>query len=366
MKNKKIVFIAPIPSKENIKDGMIQRVSAIDNLFNNCDRIYLDLSYSNNLNSYSVRDMKNRICYRYNIFLKYRRIFKMLVAADIIYVHSVMSAINIILFLPFFKKKCKVILDCHGVVPEEALFQKKKFLSFIFSVVEGIIFKIENSRYIYVTNAMKNYYDVKYKGSDLKGLVYPIYPSNLFSDNINVDKRNGLLSLFKIEENDVVFLYSGNLQEWQNIDLMLDTIKKMVSPRYKFILLTGQPDLLKKKTMQIGLSEEENVFIESVSPYELDNYYSLANFGFILRDDIVVNTVANPTKMIEYLKWGIIPIVKSSKVGDFKDLGYEYLYLRDLKINIAPRKSNLNKEIAKKIMELSNNVEFEKFVLNEY
>ncbi len=364
MKNKKMVFIAPIPTNKNIRDGMIQRVKAIDNLFVNFSRIYLDLSYSKNFRSSSAKDLEFRTCFKGNIFFNLRKIYSVLLDADIIYVHSIMSAINIVFFLPFIKKNCTVVLDCHGVVPEEALFQQKKFLYLVFSFVERLIFKIDNARYIYVTNAMKKHYDVKYENSLLKGLVYPVYPSNLFIDNVNEHKRCALLSLYKIKDDDVVFLYSGNLQEWQNIDLMLVTIKKMISPQHKFILLTGQPDLLKEKTKEIGLTENDNVFIDSVLPNELDNYYSFANFGFILRDDIVVNTVANPTKMIEYLKWGIVPIVKSSKIGDFTELGYQYSYFNSSEFHIETNKSIVNKKIANKILREADNVEFEKFIFN--
>ena len=56
---------------------------------------------------------------------------------------------------------------------------------------------------------------------------------------------------------------------------------------------------------------------------------STCHLGFVLRDDVLVNRVACPTKLLEYIQYGVLPIVLSDAIGDFKELGYKYIGLDD-------------------------------------
>ena len=53
--------------------------------------------------------------------------------------------------------------------------------------------------------------------------------------------------------------------------------------------------------------------------------YPRCSYGFVLRDDIAVNNVACPTKLIEYLQYGIVPILHTERIGDFAALGMQYV-----------------------------------------
>ena len=54
-------------------------------------------------------------------------------------------------------------------------------------------------------------------------------------------------------------------------------------------------------------------------------YYMKNDCGVVLRNDNIVNRVACPTKLIDYLQYGLIPIVLSPHIGDFYNLGYKYI-----------------------------------------
>jgi glycosyltransferase involved in cell wall biosynthesis len=43
------------------------------------------------------------------------------------------------------------------------------------------------------------------------------------------------------------------------------------------------------------------------------------DFGFILRDNILLNNVASPIKFVEYISMGVIPII-SEGVGDYSSI----------------------------------------------
>jgi hypothetical protein len=178
-------------------------------------------------------------------------------------------------------------------------------------------------------------------------MVYNIYPN--FSANLNFLEQD--------EFGKTVVIYSGNCQKWQNIDLMLEVIKKNRCKHLEYIILTGEPSVFEEKMQKVGIIKNLwNISVLSVKPFELPQYYNKAHYGFILRDDIAVNQVANPTKMLEYLNFGIIPIVKSPQIGDFASLGYDYLLYSSFRTELEPQKSRKNVDVAKKIMKSKGNL----------
>ncbi|MNL07568.1 hypothetical protein D3C87_1282490 [compost metagenome] len=122
------------------------------------------------------------------------------------------------------------------------------------------------------------------------------------------------------------------MQGYQNISLMVENIKKIVDvPNYYFYILTGQKQKMQEIFSINGLNDKKNILIDSVTPNELDKYYKKAHYGFVLRDDVDVNNVACPTKIIEYLAYGMTCITLSNKIGDFYELGFEFINIDKLK-----------------------------------
>lgn len=64
--------------------------------------------------------------------------------------------------------------------------------------------------------------------------------------------------------------------------------------------------------------------------------YLRSDLGFVLRDDVAVNRVSCPTKLSEYLWFGVVPVVKSPAIGDFERLGFEYVKAEELAIGMLP------------------------------
>ena len=65
-------------------------------------------------------------------------------------------------------------------------------------------------------------------------------------------------------------------------------------------------------------------------------FFHFSRFAFsfahyLIQFDIVVNRVACPTKLVEYMFYGITPIVLSKEIDDYNELGYEYLDYKDFK-----------------------------------
>jgi hypothetical protein len=119
-------------------------------------------------------------------------------------------------------------------------------------------------------------------------------------------------------------IYVGGAQTWQNVDLMVNTINKTYK-KYRFTVLTHNPDAFHG----INPSASRRTTLKSVSSAQVADFYQTAGLGLILRDDIHINNVACPTKMIDYLGNGVVPVVLSPNIGDFKELGYSYFKLED-------------------------------------
>ncbi len=183
---------------------------------------------------------------------------------------------------------------------------------------------------------MKKHLCNKYKNIKAIFLVYPILPNTINIDN-GFEENDGKLNV----------LYAGNMQGYQNIPLMVESIKKMIHiSNAHFYILTGQKQEMIEIFNKNGLAHKNNIFIDSVAPNELDKYYKKAHYGFVLRDDIDVNNVACPTKIIEYLAYGMTCITLNSKIGDFQELGFNYITIEQLnKEELKPVKSLHNHQI---------------------
>ena len=350
-----LIILGPLPNANNIKDGMIQRVADIDkNIFNGKKRLYIKFSIKKNIYNNHLPQKIDENLYVVNISILNITIIKKLFShAKYIYIHSLH---NVILSLPWILfTTAKIYYDVHGIVVEESLYNKKYITYIIASICEKMFFSFKkNFNIVYVTNTMKEYIRKKYRFA-AKDFIIPIYPQNLKNINNEKDQIERIKLEYNIDNNDTVFIYSGNTQKWQNIELMLQYIKILSSnANYKFFILTADYN---KMIEFIRKKKIKNVIVKSVSPIELSTYYEISHYGFLLRDHHPLNHVACPTKAIEYLAFGIIPIVLEENIGDFKQLGYEYLSINNInnEIKLRPRKSSKNMEISKYLYEFSNN-----------
>lgn len=345
---KKVLFLAPYPTEKNSKDGMISRVKAIDHLFNNIDKVYLDVSLFRNSKYYNDKNIK---IFDINLFLNFGKIIRLLQSNDMIYCHSLYSVRYLWILLIFCRTK--IVLDIHGVVPEEELYYYgHRWRAFYFKIIEWIIFlKIDVA--ICVTKKMRDEYIKRYSFARCRYLIYGIFPIELF-------KKSEQCNESQIVTDKIEILYSGGVQKWQNISLMLDIIKQNCRHNIHYTILTGD-QLYVEKMAEMKNIDSVYLDITSCDSSELVKYYRSAHYAFILRDESIVNRVANPTKLIEYLFYGIIPIVLNPMIGDYFEMGYDFINVNSLSGDenpIVPKKSRKNMEIAKKLIEEYQNINF--------
>jgi GT2 family glycosyltransferase len=304
-----ILFIAPYPDPQNEQDGMMQRISTVDKIFQKEKRVYASITPYNSDVDFISEELKiYQINFSNNLHIN--KLKNLILQSRFIYVHSIYNAQYI---LPFYKYK-KVITDMHGVVPEEVCYYSRKRTDRYFENIEKFV--IHNSYLIInVSESMAEHFKNKYPDLKTGMMTLPILDTCQANRNVKI-----------IDKDKITIIYSGGIQRWQNIDLMIESIVK-VKDKFKFVILTKDKEELKNKINTYEL--DDIVEIKSVSKEKIDEYYYKSDFGFILRDDIVINRVACPTKLTEYMTYGIIPIVIQPHIGDFKELGYSYLTLDD-------------------------------------
>lgn len=189
-----------------------------------------------------------------------------------------------------------------GVWPEESFQRHHSQIRFnVCSQIERMAL-LECKRLFLVSNAMLEHYEKKY-GLALKSKAY-IMPCANEQFHPNSFKASG-------KYDSPVFIYAGSLAQWQCIDTMLSAFKQAheVAPDARLLFYTSQQEEAHKLVRDAGV---QNVTVGYAPADRLDKILSGAKYGFIIRDDSVINQVATPTKISTYISNGVIPVYSHS------------------------------------------------------
>ena len=314
---KGIIFLVKYPNQEDLKDGYFKRVKQIDNALVNFTRIYIEKdSHHYSIQVIEQEVFKFKLTYSSAIFGKLMYIATLAILIlrfGRVYSHSIFCLLHP-LYRFLFKIGRHSILDFHGVVPEESIMmnqgetetKKLNELETFAVKTAGIIIAVTENMVTHIQTK----YDLKQNQKDF--LVIPIF--------------NRIPSLAKEKFNlkdPKIVIYCGGLQVWQQIEKML-TFVNQHKTQFNFIFLVPEPNRLGDSYYHL-FKEPFPGIIHSASPQEVMEWYQKASYGLIFREDNIVNRVACPTKLIEYMQNAIIPIVDSAKIGDFQNLNYQYI-----------------------------------------
>ena len=152
------------------------------------------------------------------------------------------------------------------------------------------------------------------------------------------------------------FVYAGNMSKWQCVNESIGLFSKIKEklPEASLTILTADQNearaLLSKHNVE---AEVKYVSLSKLSA-EMGKY----KYGFLLRDDILINNVATPTKMNSYMASGVIPVF-SDVISDFKDV------FSPLKHIVTCGKDDFNSSI-EQIVKIEEQGVDAREVLNEY
>ncbi len=336
-----IVFFAPFPLEdEEKKRGLAQRIMAIDDLFSSRERVYLEVSYRKNWSAQKIQIDGKAYLYKLNAFIHFFSIIKILSKATVVYYHTVANGLK---FLPYtyipHLNRLKKICDMHGVLPEECIMDGSKYKYFMYKLVERLVLR-DIDEIICVSEVMRDHYNIKYGKYNLNSIILPIYTTNVLTD---LEKDTKVYNLNVI--------YAGGVQVWQNVGEMLELARLNKDLNFEFWF----PKQYAEKYRNLNLND--NISFRTGSQIDVKDAYQNVSLGLALRDTDAVNRVACPTKIVEYIENGVVPILKSTEIGDFVNMGLKYLKISELNgdqlnINLVEKYAKSNQEVFSRFCEI--------------
>ncbi len=144
-------------------------------------------------------------------------------------------------------------------------------------------------------------------GSEREVWLTPCCTSDVFK-KMNKQKNNRLIR----------FVYLGGLSKWQ---LFEQTMRQYIAlhetlQQSELTIITRNKSEAASIIKSITGKVRKDIHIISLQQNEVLPYLRKFDFGFLLRDDVPLNNVASPIKLLEYTSQGVVPIMTKG-IGDF-------------------------------------------------
>lgn len=173
---------------------------------------------------------------------------------------------------------------------------------------------------IAVSHKLVDYWKSRLGYEGKAGEDYVVIPCTLneaFLDHtLDETKRVQLRKDMNIPDDSCVLVYSGSAAGWQSFaswSRQLETLMQANSRIYALLMTEATDEV--KEFLERFPDRSQRVW---VNPNEVAQYLSVADYGILIRDDLVTNRVASPTKFAEYLACGLDVLV-SPYIGDYPD-----------------------------------------------
>ena len=209
-----------------------------------------------------------------------------------------------------------IICWFQGVAPEEVHFHKLPLWKDLlypptFSFLEK--YALKHADYcLFVSQSMRKHYEKKYRYNKDNYLIMPCFNQELHYDAFTEEKYSS-----------PTFVYTGSMAGWQCFNQTVNLFVKIKEriPKATFTIYTGQKEEAKQTLQKYGVEADIKYVPSTQISSELKKY----KYGFIIREDNVVNNVATPTKMNTYVSCGLIPIF-TDVVHSFSEAFFQKKY----------------------------------------
>lgn len=188
-----------------------------------------------------------------------------------------------------------------GSVPEESFLRNKSKLKYyILSLIEFLALSVADKK-IFVSDEMQKHLELKYRKKYAHSIIVPCV-SEFQYDGSTKEKDS--------------FVYIGGISAWQRVDLMLEIFNdiKKTKPQAKLYIATLEKEKASSLIQQY-LNEKHHKDVQLLSitdRKEIPKFLSTKEYGFLIRDNIIVNRVSSPIKLAEYLSCGVNVILSSA------------------------------------------------------
>ncbi|MBI4579191.1 MAG: glycosyltransferase, partial [Planctomycetes bacterium] len=214
----------------------------------------------------------------------------------------------------------KVVFDCHGILPEEALMtgghqaRVRAAEQIEREAISGA------NLVVLVSENMGRHLESKYGVPMRRRLLLPCCVDlNRFPQC--ADTRRQARHAFGFGDEHTVVTYAGTLAEWQWPAAMFRTFTRIRRqlPSARLLLLVPEADHDKAKgLLRQAEVPEEDYRLEEVPSDQMGRMLVAGDAGLLLRQAHPVNVVSSPTKFGEYMAAGI-PVIATAAVGDFSE-----------------------------------------------
>lgn len=217
-----------------------------------------------------------------------------------------------------------IIMWQQGVTAEESYMRHKSSLRRIILNFFDC-FSMKRAKMIfYVSKPLQEYYEKKAHTSfEQKSYIMPC-----FNEELQIE-------VFKVKDySKYSFAYVGSLSVWQCFEKTVRLFKGIqeLAPDSTFKVLTFQTNEAIEVLQKYGI---KNYVVKSVPQEMVKAELQDVNYGFIIREDCIVNKVATPTKISSYLAAGVLPIFSDCLI-DFCNVSNE----KDVSIPIKNEDEN--------------------------
>jgi glycosyltransferase involved in cell wall biosynthesis len=202
-------------------------------------------------------------------------------------------------------------LDLHGAVPEESRMQGDYLNAQKLTSLERFLL-LKSHTCILVTKEMQDYYLKKYPNFTVSYIIVPVV------------KPEKLLHITQTKK-AFDFGYVGGIQPWQNLKVLIEAIEK-TTKESSWIFIVPDTNAFLRQYGRFG----SNVTIVTAEGDKLNSYLSQVRYGLLPRAESIVNLVSFPTKLIDYMENGCVPVLNIGKVGAIEDHRINYIELAEL------------------------------------
>ncbi len=297
------------------KDGYVQRVVAIDRALEGQHRIYLKW-VANRDGAPALRALGPRI-WRLEVAhgdrLGEALLATLLGLGAAVYAQSLVGLDPPAIRRLLPRRTGPFLVDMHGAVPEEFVLYENHHMAQKYAKHESWAAG-EADVVVCVTRAMAAHFAEKLALAPARLAVCPIF---LHGADAAAPRRP-----YNARPRAI---YAGGTQRWQCIPELAATVAA-TAEAVDWTLLTPDTEGMARALARAGVGPETpGLALRSATQAEVFESYGRADFGLLLRDPSVVNRVACPTKLVEYLRFGVVPVLSSAEVGDFAALGMRHV-----------------------------------------
>jgi len=209
----------------------------------------------------------------------------------------------------------KIVYDGRGAISAE----QNEYGVYSGTGLESEIFELEkmavkhSNRQIAVSSKLVQYWRETFGSEASDAIVIPC--------NLSFDSNENFKTITKEQlgwnKDNVVLVYSGSGQGWQSMNYVKQVLVKLLKQDSQVCIL-----FLAKESEELRELREifgPRICIKWVNHNEVFSYLKLADYGLVLREYSITNSVASPVKIAEYLSAGLQVII-SDKIGDYSEI----------------------------------------------